>query len=70
LLAKNNYDYGEAIREKAEMYYSSFFNQIGGDWTMTALDNSVVDNNGEPKIDYKPEEIDFAGVISPSVKLD
>ena len=70
LLAKNNYDYKEAIREKAEMYYSSFYNEIGGDWTITSLDSSVVDQNGEPKIDYTPEEIDFAGILSPEVKFN
>lgn len=70
LLAKNNYDYEEAIREKAEMYYSSFYDEIGGDWTMSSLDNSAVDENGEPKINYTPEEIDFADIISPAVKFD
>lgn len=70
LLAKNNYDYEEAIREKAEMYYSSFYNKIGGDWTTTSLEGSVLDQNGEPKIEYTPEEIDFASVISPGIKFD
>lgn len=70
LLAKNNYDYEEAIREKAEMYYSTFYDKLGGDWTIASLENSVLDQNGEPKIEYTPEEIDFASVISPEVKFN
>lgn len=70
LLAKNNYDYQEAIREKAEMYYSSYYDELGGDWTTTSLDSSVIDDNGEPRINYTPEEIDFAGVLSPEIKFD
>lgn len=70
LLAKNNYDYEDAIREKAEMYYSSFYNSIGGDWTVSSLDSSVVDEKGEPRINYTPEEIDFAGMLSQDVKFN
>lgn len=63
LLTKNNYDYEAAIQEKAEMYYSSFYDQIGGNWTIEALDSSVVDEKGEPKIQYTPENIDFYDIF-------
>lgn len=64
LLAKNNYDYEAAIEEKAQMYYSSYYDQIGGDWTMCALDGGVVDEKGEPKINYTPAKIDFSDIFS------
>ena len=70
LLVKNNYDYEDAIREKAEMYYSSYYDTIGGDWTMSALDGKVVDEKGEPLIQYKPQSIDFSDVFSQPIKLD
>lgn len=70
LLVKNNYDYEDAIREKAEMYYSSYYDTIGGDWTMSALDGKVVDEKGEPLIQYKPQSIDFSDVVSQPIKLD
>lgn len=70
LLVKNNYDYEAAIQEKAEMYYSSFYDKIGGDWTMQVLDKSVVNEQGEPKIDYVPESIDFSDIFEQPVKLD
>lgn len=69
LLAKNNFSYEDAIREKAEMYYPEFYNKIGGDWTETSLGNSVTDRNGEPKIKYKPEHIDFSDILSQDVDL-
>jgi hypothetical protein len=69
LLAKNNFSYEDAIREKAEMYYPEFYNKIGGDWTETSLNNSVVDKNGEPKIKYKPQDIDFSDVVEQNVDL-
>lgn len=69
LLAKNGYDYEAAIEEKAQMYYSSYYDQIGGDWTMSALDGSVVDEKGEPKIDYKPAKIDFSDIFSQPVDI-
>jgi len=37
---------------------------------MSSLDSSVVDENGEPKIDYTPRIIDFSDVINQPVKLD
>lgn len=70
LLAKNNYDYEEAVREKSEMYYPSFYENIGGDWTTASLEGSVLDQKGEPKIEFTPEEIDFASVIYPEIKFD
>jgi hypothetical protein len=70
LLTKNNYDYEAAIREKAEFYYSSYYDEIGGDWTMTTLDSSVIDSKGEPKISYKPESIDFSDLFSQPISLD
>ena len=69
LLAKNDYDYEEAIREKAEMYYSSYYDQIGGDWTMQALPD-VLDEKGEPKIEYSPRSIDFSDVFNQPISLD
>lgn len=69
LLAKNDYDYEEAIREKAEMYYSSYYDQIGGDWTMQALPD-VLDEKGEPKIEYSPRAIDFSDILSQPISLD
>lgn len=63
LLAKNNYDYEAAIEEKAQMYYSSYYDTIGGDWTMGALDNSVVDEKGEPIIKYEPAKLDFSDIF-------
>lgn len=70
LLVKNNYDYEDAIREKAEMYYSSYYNTIGGDWTMCTPDSSKVDEKGEPLIQYKSQSIDFSDVLSQPIKLD
>lgn len=70
LLVKNNYDYEDAIREKAEMYYPSYYDAIGGDWTMSALDGNVTDENGEPLIQYKPQSIDFSDIVSQPIKLD
>ena len=69
LLAKNNYDYEEAIREKAEMYYSSYYDQIGGDWTMESLPD-VLDEKGEPKIEYTPQPVDFSDVLDQPISLD
>lgn len=69
LLVKNNYDYEEAIAEKAEMYYSSYYDQLGGDWTMEAIPD-VLDEKGEPKIDYTPEIVDFSDVLDQPVDLD
>ena len=69
LLAKNDYDYEEAIREKAEMYYSSYYDQIGGDWTMQALPD-VLDEKGEPKIEYSPRAIDFSDIFNQPISLD
>lgn len=69
LLAKNNFSYEDAILEKAEMYYSEYYDKLGGDWTMTSLDASVVDQNGEPKIDYKPEKVSFSDIIEQPVSL-
>jgi hypothetical protein len=43
LLAKNNFSYEDAILEKAEMYYSEYYNKLGGDWTEVSLDSSVLD---------------------------
>lgn len=63
LLAKNNYDYEAAIEEKSQMYYSSYYDSIGGDWTMSAMDSSVVDEKGEPKIDYIPNKVDFSDIF-------
>lgn len=69
LLAKNNFSYEDAVLEKAEMYYPEYYNKIGGDWTMISLSSSVVDQNGEPKIKYKPEKIDFSDIIDQPVEL-
>lgn len=52
------------------MYYSSYYDTIGGDWTMSALDGKVVDEKGEPLIQYKPQSIDFSDVVSQPIKLD
>ena len=69
LLAKNNYSYEDAVKEKASMYYSTYFDKIGGDWTMTAFGEDKVDTNGEPKIDYTPEKIDFSDIVAQPIEL-
>jgi hypothetical protein len=51
------------------MYYSTYFDKIGGDWTMTAFGEDKVDTNGEPKIDYTPEKIDFSDIIAQPIEL-
>lgn len=69
LLVKNNYSYEDAIEEKSQMYYSSYYDNIGGDWTMESLDGFVIDEKGEPKIDYTIKSIDFSDILEQPIEL-
>ena len=68
LLIKNNYDYEAAIEEKAQMYYPSYYNNIGGDWTMDSFEG--LDDKGEPKIEFVPSPIDFSDIIDLPISIN
>ena len=50
------------------MYYPSYYDNIGGDWTMDSFDG--LDEYGEPKIEFIPHPIDFSDIFDQPISID